>query len=199
MLAGFAGILTPCVFPMIPMTVAFFSQGTGNKGSAIGKALIFGLSIILLYSSLGIIVSLTSAGAGFANTLRLTDTNLLSAAVPGICRFVLRAFEIFFLQNGLVSDQGHKGGLWQPSPWSNNSAVSLSCTGPIVGAHLWRQRQAMCLSHHGCSDSASFCPSPLFALFPSWLQKRPKSGGWLNSVKLFLVSNAGIQLKFAQR
>ena len=69
MLAGFAGILTPCVFPMIPMTVAFFSQGAEKKGSAIGKALIFGLTIILLYSSLGIIVSLTSAGAGFANTL----------------------------------------------------------------------------------------------------------------------------------
>ncbi len=69
MLAGFAGILTPCVFPMIPMTVAFFSQGAEKKGSAIGKALVFGLTIILLYSSLGIIVSLTSAGAGFANTL----------------------------------------------------------------------------------------------------------------------------------
>ncbi|TFH46651.1 MAG: hypothetical protein E4G92_06155, partial [Bacteroidia bacterium] len=66
MLAGLAGVLTPCVFPMIPMTVAFFSRGNDKKGAAIGKALIFGVSIILLYSSLGIIVSLTSAGAGFA-------------------------------------------------------------------------------------------------------------------------------------
>jgi thiol:disulfide interchange protein len=69
LLAGFAGVLTPCVFPMIPMTVAFFSQGSENRRRSVSKALIFGLSIILIYSSLGIIVSLSSAGAGFANTL----------------------------------------------------------------------------------------------------------------------------------
>ena len=70
LLAGFAGVLTPCVFPMIPMTVAFFSQGTAERGKAIFKALIFGISIVLIYSSLGLIVSLTSAGAGFANALK---------------------------------------------------------------------------------------------------------------------------------
>lgn len=69
LLAGFAGILTPCVFPMIPMTVAFFSQGSENRSKAVFKAVIFGFSIILIYASLGIVVSLTSAGAGFANTL----------------------------------------------------------------------------------------------------------------------------------
>ena len=69
LLAGFAGILTPCVFPMIPMTVAFFSQGSENRTKSVIKALIFGVSIVLIYSLLGIIVSLTSAGAGFANTL----------------------------------------------------------------------------------------------------------------------------------
>ena len=69
LLAGFAGVLTPCVFPMIPMTVAFFSQGSEVRSKAVFKALIFGISIVLIYSSLGIIVSLTSAGAGFANTL----------------------------------------------------------------------------------------------------------------------------------
>jgi len=69
LLAGFAGVLTPCVFPMIPMTVAFFSQGSVEKGKAVFKALVFGISIVLIYASLGIIVSLTSAGAGFANTL----------------------------------------------------------------------------------------------------------------------------------
>ena len=66
---GLAGILTPCVFPMIPMTVAFFSQGTAGKTSGFFKALIFALSIVLIYSSLGIIVSLTSAGANFASAL----------------------------------------------------------------------------------------------------------------------------------
>src|SRR5664280_1308993 len=68
LLAGFAGVLTPCVFPMIPMTVAFFSQGSEEKrkGKAVFKALVFGISIVLIYAFLGIIVSLTSAGAGFA-------------------------------------------------------------------------------------------------------------------------------------
>jgi thiol:disulfide interchange protein DsbD len=71
LLAGFAGVLTPCVFPMIPMTVAFFSRGSEEnvKGKAVFKALVFGISIVLIYASLGIIVSLTSAGAGFANAL----------------------------------------------------------------------------------------------------------------------------------
>ncbi len=69
LLAGFAGVLTPCVFPMIPMTVAFFSQGSENRAKSIIKAIIFGISIVFIYSLLGIIVSLTSAGAGFANTL----------------------------------------------------------------------------------------------------------------------------------
>jgi len=69
LLAGFAGVLTPCVFPMIPMTVAFFSQGSENRSKAVFKAVIFGISIVLIYSLLGVIVSLTSAGAGFANAL----------------------------------------------------------------------------------------------------------------------------------
>ena len=69
LLAGFAGVLTPCVFPMIPMTVAFFSRGAENRNKAVIKALIFGISIILIYSALGAIVSLTSAGAGFASTI----------------------------------------------------------------------------------------------------------------------------------
>src|SRR5690606_6000737 len=139
MLAGFAGILTPCVFPMIPMTVAFFSQGTGNKGSAIGKALIFGLSIILLYSSLGIIVSLTSAGAGFANTLS-------THWIPNLLFFTLflifaasffGAFEIV-LPSKWVSSSDSKvdrgGALAAFFLGVTTVLVSFSCTGPIVGA-----------------------------------------------------------------
>ena len=93
MLAGFAGVLTPCVFPMIPMTVAFFSQGSEDRGKAIFKAIIFGVSIILIYSSLGIIVSLTSAGAGFANALSthwIPNTTILSS-LRDICNFIFRS------------------------------------------------------------------------------------------------------------
>ncbi len=86
LLAGFAGILTPCVFPMIPMTVAFFSQGSENRTKSVIKALIFGVSIVLIYFLLGIIVSLTSAGAGFANTLSTHWIPNLLFFVP-VCSF----------------------------------------------------------------------------------------------------------------
>ncbi len=90
LLAGFAGVLTPCVFPMIPMTVAFFSQGSENRSKAVIKALIFGISIVIIYSSLGIIVSLTSAGAGFANALKykLDSKYTVFCIIRDFCRFI---------------------------------------------------------------------------------------------------------------
>jgi len=206
MLAGFAGILTPCVFPMIPMTVAFFSQGTGSKGSAIGKALIFGLSIILLYSSLGIIVSLTSAGAGFANTLS-------THWIPNLLFFTLflvfaasffGAFEIV-LPSKWVSTSDSKvdrgGALAAFFLGLTTVLVSFSCTGPIVGALLVEAasgdvlRPTIGMFGFGLAFALPFT---LFALFPSWMQKMPKSGGWLNSVKVVLgFIMLAFSLKFA--
>ncbi|MRR22293.1 hypothetical protein EG830_04860, partial [bacterium] len=206
MLAGFAGILTPCVFPMIPMTVAFFSQGTGKKGSAIGKALIFGLSIILLYSSLGIIVSLTSAGAGFANTLS-------THWIPNLLFFSLflifaasffGAFEIV-LPSKWVSSSDSKvdrgGALAAFFLGLTTVLVSFSCTGPIVGALLVEAasgdvlRPTIGMFGFGLAFALPFT---LFALFPSWMQKMPKSGGWLNSVKVVLgFIMLAFSLKFA--
>ncbi len=194
MLAGLAGILTPCVFPMIPMTVAFFSQGGGSKGSAIGKALIFGLSIVLLYSSLGIIVSLTSAGAGFANTLS-------THWIPNLLFFTLflvfaasffGAFEIVLPSKWVSSTDSKvdKGGALAAFFLGLTTVlVSFSCTGPIVGALLVEAasgdvlRPTIGMFGFGLAFALPFT---LFALFPSWLQKMPKSGGWLNSVKVVL-------------
>ncbi|MDZ7633881.1 MAG: cytochrome c biogenesis protein CcdA [Bacteroidales bacterium] len=206
MLAGFAGVLTPCVFPMIPMTVAFFSQGGDKKGSAIGKALIFGLSIILLYSSLGIIVSLTSAGAGFANTLS-------THWIPNLLFFALflvfaasffGAFEIV-LPTKWVSTSDSKvdrgGALAAFFLGLTTVLVSFSCTGPIVGALLVEAasgdvlRPTIGMFGFGLAFALPFT---LFALFPSWMNKLPKSGGWLNSVKVvlgFIV--LAFSLKFA--
>ncbi|MDM8001289.1 MAG: cytochrome c biogenesis protein CcdA, partial [Bacteroidota bacterium] len=206
MLAGFAGILTPCVFPMIPMTVAFFSQGGGSKGSAIGKALIFGLSIVLLYSSLGIIVSLTSAGAGFANTLS-------THWIPNLLFFTLflvfaasffGAFEIV-LPSKWVSTSDSKvdrgGALAAFFLGLTTVLVSFSCTGPIVGALLVEAasgdvlRPTIGMFGFGLAFALPFT---LFALFPSWMQKMPKSGGWLNSVKVVLgFIMLAFSLKFA--
>jgi len=206
LLAGFAGVLTPCVFPMIPMTVAFFSQGADKKSAALTKALIFGFSIVLIYSSLGIVVSLSSAGAGFANTLS-------THWIPNLIFFTLFiAFALsFFGAYEIVL----------PSRWVNSSdskvdkggalaafflglttvLVSFSCTGPIVGALLVEAasgdvlRPTIGMFGFGLAFALPFT---IFALFPSLMEKMPKSGGWLNSVKVvmgFLM--VAFSLKFA--
>lgn len=206
MLAGFAGILTPCVFPMIPMTVAFFSQGSGKKGSAVGKALFFGLTIVMLYSLLGIIVSLTSAGAGFANTLS-------THWIPNVIFFLLflvfaasffGAFEILLPAKWVSSsdskvDRG--GALATFFLGVTTVLVSFSCTGPIVGALLVEAasgdvlRPTIGMFGFGLAFALPFT---LFALFPSWMSKMPKSGGWLNSVKVVLgFIILAFSLKFA--
>ena len=194
LLAGFAGVLTPCVFPMIPMTVAFFSQGTENRGKSILKALIFGLSIILIYTSIGIIVSITSAGADFAN-------NLSTHWIPNLIFFVLflvfaasflGMFELV-LPSGLVNKadkQADKGGLIAAFFMGLTTVlVSFSCTGPIVGALLVEAASGEVLKPiigmFGFALAFAL-PFTLFAIFPSWMSKLPKSGGWLNSVKVIL-------------
>ncbi len=206
MLAGFAGILTPCVFPMIPMTVAFFSQGAEKKGSAIGKALVFGLTIILLYSSLGIIVSLTSAGAGFANTLS-------THWIPNLLFFALflvfaasffGAFEMVMPSKWVSSTDSRvdKGGVLAAFFLGLTTVlVSFSCTGPIVGALLVEAasgdvlRPTIGMLGFGLAFALPFT---LFALFPSWMKKMPKSGGWLNSIKVVLgFIMLAFSLKFA--
>lgn len=206
MLAGFAGVLTPCVFPMIPMTVAFFSQGSRKKGSAIGQALIFGVSIILLYSSLGIIVSLTSAGAGFANTLSTHwIPNLLFFALFLIfAASFLGAFEIVLPAKWVSSSDSKvdKGGALAAFFLGLTTVlVSFSCTGPIVGALLVEAasgdvlRPTIGMFGFGLAFALPFT---LFALFPSWMNKMPKSGGWLNSVKVVLgFIMVAFSLKFA--
>ncbi|HUX95197.1 MAG TPA: cytochrome c biogenesis protein CcdA [Bacteroidales bacterium] len=194
LLAGFAGVLTPCVFPMIPMTVAFFSQGSENKGKSVAKALIFGISIVLIYSSLGIIVSLTSAGAGFASALS-------THWIPNIIFFALfvvfatsffGAFEII-LPNKWASTADSKvdqGGMVAAFFLGLTTViVSFSCTGPIVGALLVEAASGDVLRPTIGMVGFGFAfalPFTIFALFPSVMSKMPKSGGWLNSIKVVL-------------
>jgi thiol:disulfide interchange protein len=194
MLAGFAGVLTPCVFPMIPMTVAFFSRGSENRPKSIIKAVLFGLSIVFIYSLLGIIVSLSSAGAGFANTLSTHwIPNLLFFAL-----FVLFAISFFgafeiILPNKWVSvadARVDKGGLISAFFMGLTTViVSFSCTGPIVGALLVEAasgdvlRPTLGMLGFGLAFALPFT---IFALFPSVMSRMPKSGGWLNTVKVVL-------------
>ena len=194
LLAGFAGVLTPCVFPMIPMTVAFFAQGSDNRSKAVFKALIFGASIVLIYSSLGVIVSLTSAGAGFANALS-------THWIPNTIFFVLfvvfaisffGAFEIILPNKWVTGADSRvdKGGMVAAFFMGLTTViVSFSCTGPIIGALLVEAasgdvlRPTIGMVGFGVAFALPFT---IFALFPSIMNRIPKSGGWLNSIKVVL-------------
>jgi thiol:disulfide interchange protein len=193
-LAGFAGVLTPCVFPMIPMTVAFFSQGSENRSKAIFKALIFGLSIVLIYSSLGIIVSLTSAGAGFANALSthwIPNTIFFLLFIVFAASF-FGAFEIVLPNSWVTSadSKADKGGIFAAFFMGLTTViVSFSCTGPIIGVLLVQAatgeilRPTIGMLGFGIAFALPFT---VFALFPSVMSRLPESGGWLNSVKVVI-------------
>ncbi len=192
--AGLAGLLTPCVFPMIPMTVSFFMNKQKNRFNAILNAFVFGVSIILIYTSIGLLVSLTSVGAGFAN-------QLVSHWLPNLIFFILfmvfassffGLFEIM-LPSSLstkTDSQAEKGGFVGSFFMALTLViVSLSCVGPIVGAILVESAAGLGLKPiiGMLGFSMAFAiPFTLFAIFPSWLNKLPKSGGWLNSVKIVL-------------
>jgi len=192
-LAGLAAILTPCVFPMIPMTVSFFMNNGKSKLKSKLYALFYGLSIILIYTVIGTLVAVIF-GPGAANWLSTHWLpNLIFFAV-----FMIFAFSFFgmfeiVLPSWLVNksdkqvDQGGFIGSFFMA--LTLVLVSFSCTGPIVGAILVESAGGQILKPivgmFGFSLAFAL-PFTLFALFPSWLNNLPKSGGWLNSVKVVL-------------
>ncbi len=193
-LAGLAAILTPCVFPMIPMTVSFFMQGSSNRGTAVLKGLTFGLSIILLYTGLGVIVGLTGLGAD-AGTVISTHwiPNLLFFLIFIIfAASFLGMFELI-IPSGLINKadkQADKGGIGGAFFMGITTVlVSFSCTGPIVGSLLIESAGGIALKPilgMFFFSLAFSIPFTFLAIFPSVLKNLPKSGGWLNSVKVVL-------------
>ncbi|MBE9467421.1 MAG: thioredoxin family protein [Bacteroidetes bacterium] len=192
-LAGLAAILTPCVFPMIPMTVSFFMHDNENKRKAKIQALVFGISIIAIYTIIGTLVAVT-LGANFANWL---STHWLPNILFFLIFFIFAAsffgmFEIT-LPSWLVNKsdkKSDKGGFTGAFFMAFTLVlVSFSCTGPIVGAILVASAGGEVLQPiigmFGFSLAFSL-PFTLFAVFPSWLSSLPKSGGWMNSVKVVL-------------
>lgn len=193
-LTGLAALITPCVFPMIPMTVTFFMKDNEiSKGNGVKKGITFGVSIILIYTLLGTL---------FAFILGADGLNAMATHwLPNIFIFIIfMVFALSFL--GLfeitlpsafvnkVDQQADRGGLVGVFFMAFTLAlVSFSCTVPIVGSVL-------VLSAGGelvkpimgmLSFSLAFAlPFTLFAIFPNWLKGLPKSGGWLNSVKVML-------------
>jgi thiol:disulfide interchange protein DsbD len=192
-LAGFIAILTPCVFPMIPMTVTFFMHNSENKVKARFQALAYGFSIIFIYTVLGTLVALT-LGANFANWLSTHwIPNVLfflifvffAASFLGMFEITLPSWMIN--KTDSKADRGGFSGSFFMA--FTLVLVSFSCTGPIVGAILVKSAGGAVLEPivgmFGFSLAFAL-PFTLFAFFPSWLANLPKSGGWLNSVKVVL-------------
>ncbi|MFM8833336.1 MAG: protein-disulfide reductase DsbD family protein [Cytophagales bacterium] len=187
-LAGLAALITPCVFPMIPMTVSFFTN-RGNKF----QALMYGTSIILIYSLIGALLA-PLMGPETAN-------HLSTEWIPNLIFFVvfivfglsfLGLFEITLPGSVInkVDQQAEKGGLGGVFFMAFTLVlVSFSCTGPLVGSILVSSAGGEFLKPIAgmFAFSAAFAiPFTLFAFFPGWLKSLPKSGGWLNTVKVVL-------------
>ncbi len=193
-LFGIIGILTPCVFPMIPMTVSFFMQKNEKRSKNILKALIFGASITLLYALVGLVVSITSAGADFTTVL---SSHWLPNAIFFVLFLVFAAslfglFE-FVLPTSFANKadkQVDKGGLIAAFFMALTTViVSFSCTGPIIGALLVKAASGNVLEPliGMLGFGLGFAlPFTLLALAPGMMNKLPKSGGWLNAVKVVM-------------
>ena len=192
-IGGFAALLMPCIFPMLPMTVSFFTKGA-DKGKGTGRAMLYGVSIIGIYVTLGLIVT-ALFGADAMNSL---STN----GIFNFCFFLLLVvfaasflggFELS-LPSGIVNKIGAKsgsggfGGIFFMA--ATLAVVSFSCTGPIIGSLLVQTATTGALLGPAVGMAgfslALALPFTLFALFPGWLRKLPRSGGWLNSVRVVL-------------
>ena len=205
-LGGLLALFTPCVWPIIPLTVSFFLKKGDNKGRAVASAVAYGLSIIVIYVALGMLVSAIFG----PSTLNALSTN----AVCNIIFFLLLVvFAISFFGAFEIT---------LPSSWSNKLdrasggttgllsiffmaftlvLVSFSCTGPIIGTLLVEaasqgNQAGPAIGMLGFAIALAL-PFTLFALFPSWLKKLPKSGGWMNTVKVVLgFLELALSLKF---
>ncbi|MEM9649820.1 MAG: cytochrome c biogenesis protein CcdA, partial [Bacteroidota bacterium] len=193
-ISGFAALLTPCVFPMIPLTVSFFTKQSQNKTVGIRNAIFYGASIVVIYVLLG-----TAVTAIFgADSLNALATNVWFNIIFFLLLVVfaisfLGAFEITLPSSwaNKVDQQSYKrGGIIGIFFMALALAiVSFSCTGPIVGTLLVEAASkgglAPIIGMLGFSLAIAL-PFALFAAFPGWLNSLPKSGGWLNTVKVVL-------------
>ena len=193
---GFAGgllaILTPCVFPMIPLTVSFFTKGSKDRKSGIRNGLIYGASIIIIYVTIGLLIT----GLFGATALNMLSTNWIANTIFFLI-FVLFAFSFFgFYEITLPSSwstksdlMAERGGLLGTFFMAFTLAlVSFSCTGPIIGSAIVESatnKIGPTVVMLGFSTALAL-PFGLFAAFPAWLNSLPKSGGWMNSVKVIL-------------
>lgn len=206
LLGGFLAFLMPCIFPMVPLTVSYFTKRAGSKQKGIGQAIIYGLSIIAIYVAFGLLITVLFGSA------KLNE--LSSSGVFNILFFLLLvvfaisffgAFEIT-LPSSIVNKIDQKadnskglGGIFFMA--ASLALVSFSCTGPIIGTLLVQASSkgeilAPAIGMFGFALALAL-PFTLSAIFPGFLNSMPKSGGWLNSVKVCLgFLELALALKF---
>ncbi len=209
---GFAALLTPCVFPMVPMTVSFFMKGSENRTKAKFMASSYGMSIVALYTIPIAAIILVTYFVGGASVTADIFNWLSTHWLPNVMFFLIfmifaasffGAFEIV-MPSWLVNKadaKADKGGFIGAFFMALTLVlVSFSCTGPIVGTIIVKSTQGEIwepIVTMLAFSTAFALPFTLFAFFPAWLNKLPKSGGWLNSVKVVLgFIEVALGLKF---
>ncbi|MBQ9357038.1 MAG: thioredoxin family protein [Prevotella sp.] len=224
LLAGFLAILTPCVWPIIPMTVSFFIKRNKTRRKAISEAVTYGLSIVVIYVLLGVVVSLIWGPSKLNDLSTNAVFNIFFALLLIVfAASFLGAFELTLpsswsnkidrkVDDLQTSTSKSQSSTFKSQPSTLNSLlsiflmaftlalVSFSCTGPIVGFLLVAVSTqgdiiAPTIGMLGFAIALAI-PFTLFALFPSWLKQAPKSGGWMNTIKVVL---AFIELAFAMK
>lgn len=208
-LGGLIALLTPCVFPMIPLTVSFFTKSAKNKQNGLGNAVLYGLFIFLIYVLLSLPFHLLdSVDPEILNNISTNVTlNIIFFVIFMVFAFSFFGFYEITLPSSWSSKMDQKatniGGFIGIFFMALTLAiVSFSCTGPILGSLLGGSLStdggAMQLSFGmGGFGLALALPFALFALFPNWLNSLPKSGGWLNTVKVVLgFIELGLAFKF---
>lgn len=205
---GFVALLTPCVFPMIPMTVSFFMKSSKNRRKGIINAITYGVAIIVIYVFVGLLITWASGDATALNKMSTSIFfNLLFFFVLLIFAIsFLGAFEIVLPSKWVnaADKNADKGGLIGIFFMAFTLAlVSFSCTGPIIGTLLVRSVSegllGPAIGMFGFSLAIAI-PFTLFAIFPGWLNSMPQSGGWLNTVKVSLgFLELALALKFLSK
>ncbi len=193
-LGGLLALLTPCVFPMIPMTVSFFTKKSGGKKKGMMNALIYAASIVVIYVTFGLLITITFgsdalndlASNGYFNMLFFIVFIIFAISFFGVFEITLPSSWI-----NKADSASEKGGLIGIFFMAFTLAlVSFSCTGPIIGTLLVQAAQGNNflgpLLGMGGFAVALALPFALFAMFPGWLASLPKSGSWLNTVKVCL-------------
>lgn len=204
-LAGLIALLTPCMFPMIPMTVTFFTKQSKTRAEGVRKALIYGFSIIAIYVAFGLIFTSLTSATGLNDLSTNIWMNIVFFLIFVLFAFsFLGAFEIQMPASWVnkmdqKADRGGMIGIFFMA--FTLGLVSFSCTGPIIGSLLVEAATTgsyltPAVGMVGFSLALAI-PFTLFAIFPGWLNSLPQSGGWLNSVKVVLgLLELALALKF---